>query len=80
MWGITISNSVDTKILNKESEKVIGNNFINQAFYELQRVTWPSSMVVTKATILIIMIVVLITAYVGGLDFLFSKLIFQIKS
>ena len=47
---------------------------------EIKRVSWPSRDTVIKATTLVIMIVVVSTIYVGGLDLVFSKVILRLKS
>ena len=54
--------------------------FVKGAAEEASRVDWPSNLLVVKATLLIVAIVVLSTVYVGGLDFLFSKVILVMKS
>lgn len=53
--------------------------YLHDVSQEMKRVTWPSNDVVTKASILIVIIVCIATIYVGGLDVMFSKLFFMLK-
>lgn len=42
---------------------------------EFDKISWPSREEIVSFTILVILMVVVLTAYVGGLDALFSQLI-----
>ncbi len=50
-------------------------NFLIQVWAELRRVQWPNRNQVTQATTVVIVFCLLAGAYLGILDFLFSKLI-----
>jgi len=67
---------------NKNDQKVIKQKnglYIQDVSQELKRVTWPTGDVVTKASILVIIIMCISTVYVGGLDVVFSKLFYVLK-
>ncbi len=44
---------------------------------ELKKVTWPGRSAVVKMTLIVIGVTVAVSAYLGGLDFIFTK-IFEI--
>lgn len=52
---------------------VIG--FFNEVREELKRVTWPKRDEVIRLTLIVFAVSGIIGAYVGGLDFLFTKLL-----
>jgi len=54
--------------------------FVSDIGQEVLKITWPSQNVVIKATILVLGIVVLTTAYVSGLDSIFTKLFLELKA
>jgi preprotein translocase subunit SecE len=48
--------------------------FITEVRDELKKVTWPTRPQVIRMTIIVIGVTVAVSAYLGGLDFLFTKL------
>lgn len=54
--------------------KVFGG-FIHQVRDELNQVTWPTRQRTIKLTTIVIAVSVLVGAYLGALDYLFTKLI-----
>lgn len=50
-------------------------NFISEVRVELSKVTWPSRAEVVKLTLIVFLVSVIIGSYVGGLDFLFTKIL-----
>ena len=49
--------------------------FFEETRSELQKVTWPSRNEVTRLTMVVIAVSVLVGLYIGGLDFVFTKLL-----
>ena len=47
-------------------------NFVSEVRLELSKVTWPTRNEVIKLTMIVFLVSVVIGAYVGGLDFLFT--------
>lgn len=54
-------------------KKVIA--FFGEVKDELAQVTWPTRAEVTRLTLVVIAISVIVAVYVGGLDFLFTKVL-----
>ncbi len=50
-------------------------NFISEVRLELSKVTWPSRAEVVKLTLIVFLVSVILGSYVGGLDFLFTKIL-----
>ncbi|QQG41535.1 MAG: preprotein translocase subunit SecE [Candidatus Woesebacteria bacterium] len=50
-------------------------NFFSEVKIELSKVTWPKRDDVIKLTLIVFAVSAIIGAYVGGLDFLFTKLL-----
>jgi len=50
-------------------------NFLNEVRLELTKVTWPKREEVIKLTLIVFVISGIIAAYVGGLDFAFTKIL-----
>lgn len=50
-------------------------SFIQEVKAELSKVVWPSKKETVELTILVIVVSVLIGAYVGGLDFIFTSIL-----
>jgi preprotein translocase subunit SecE len=48
-------------------------SFFSEVKIELSKVTWPSREEVIKLTLIVFLVSVVLGAYVGGLDFLFTK-------
>jgi preprotein translocase subunit SecE len=51
--------------------------FLNQTFAELKKVVWPSRADLIRLTAVVILISLFVGVYIGGLDFLFTR-IFEI--
>lgn len=49
--------------------------FLRETYDELRKVTWPSRNEVTRLTLVVIFISVMIGVYIGGIDYLLTKLI-----
>jgi preprotein translocase subunit SecE len=49
--------------------------FLSEVKAELFKVTWPTKQEVTRLTAVVIIISLVVGAYIGGLDFLFTKTI-----
>ncbi len=47
--------------------------FLREVRAELEKVTWPGRAEVQAATIVIIVLVLLLAAFIGGVDFLVSR-------
>jgi preprotein translocase subunit SecE len=54
--------------------------FVSDIGQEVRKITWPSQDVVVKATVLVLGIVILTTAYVSGLDSIFTKIFLELKA
>lgn len=50
-------------------------NFISEVKLELSRVTWPKRDEVIKLTLIVFAVSAIIGAYVGGLDYAFTKIL-----
>ena len=49
--------------------------FLKEARAELGKVTWPTRQELYESTILVIVSVILITVFIGAVDFVFNKLL-----
>jgi len=49
--------------------------FLSEVRSELSKVVWPTRAQTTQATILVIVISLIVGAYVGGLDLLFTSIL-----
>ena len=49
--------------------------FLKEARAELAKVTWPTRQELYESTILVIVSVILITVFIGVVDFVFNKLL-----
>ncbi|MGI5826502.1 MAG: preprotein translocase subunit SecE [Patescibacteria group bacterium] len=49
--------------------------FLSEVKAELLKVTWPTKQEVARLTAVVIIISLVVGAYIGGLDFLFTKAI-----
>lgn len=54
--------------------------YVQEVVQELKKVSWPSLEQTRNMTILVIVVSLLVGVYVGGLDFVFSRLIALIIS
>ncbi len=50
-------------------------NFFREARVELSRVNWPSRKELVRYTVLVILISIVMAAFLGGLDLIFSYLV-----
>ena len=50
-------------------------SFLREVKAELDKVVWPSRTQIVQMTLLIIVISIIVGAYVGGLDFIFTTLV-----
>ena len=48
-------------------------SFFSEVRLELTKVTWPKRHEVVRLTIIVLAVAIIIGAYVGGLDYLFTK-------
>lgn len=53
-------------------------SFFKKAFAELKKVQWPTRQEVTKMTLIVVAISILVGAYIGALDYLFLWLTRQV--
>lgn len=75
-----LSKSTVLKNAKKQAEnKKRQENFIHETKLELKRVTWPNKEIVTKASLLIIFIVISSTMYIMLADFFFTKIFDYIR-
>ena len=49
--------------------------FFKDAISEMKKVTWPTKKEATKNTLIVIMVCIAVAIFLGGIDFLFNKLI-----
>jgi preprotein translocase SecE subunit len=81
--GLDINKHKEDKVVVIKEGQAEGSrfqgNYVQASFDELRRVTWPSHETVIRATLFIVLIVVISTLYVGGLDFVFNKLILKLR-
>jgi preprotein translocase subunit SecE len=54
--------------------------FISEVRIELSKVTWPDKVEVFKLTLIVLLVSGILGMYVGGLDYLFTKLLAWIVS
>lgn len=58
---------------NKYMKKIV--NFLSEVKIELSKVTWPTRDETIKLTLIVLAVSAIIGAYVGGLDFLYTKVL-----
>lgn len=49
--------------------------FLKEVRAEMQKVSWPSKQEATRLTVIVIGISVVVALFIGGLDFIFTKLV-----
>jgi preprotein translocase subunit SecE len=49
--------------------------FLIETKDELVKVTWPTRNEVTKLTMVVLFVSIIVSLYIGGLDFIFTKLL-----
>jgi preprotein translocase subunit SecE len=62
-----------SKSVNNQ-KSITPQQFINQAIAELKKVVWPTRKQVIKLTAIVIGVSLVTGLFIGGLDFLFTKL------
>lgn len=50
-------------------------NYLNEVRLEMSKVTWPTRSQTIKMTLLVIVISIIIGIFIGGLDYLLSRLV-----
>jgi preprotein translocase subunit SecE len=50
-------------------------NFLSEVRIELSKVTWPTRKEAIKLTLIVLAVSAIIGAYVGGLDYIFTRLL-----
>ncbi len=51
------------------------NNFFKEVYVELKKVNWLSRREVLRYTILVLLLTIVVAAFLGGLDYLFSTIL-----
>lgn len=51
------------------------SKYLNEVKLELSKVTWPSKDEVGRLTLVVFLVSALVGGYIGGLDYLFTRLI-----
>lgn len=49
-------------------------NFLRETYDELKKVVWPTRQEVIRLTVIVIIISVIVGLYIGGIDFIFTKI------
>ncbi|MCH7951122.1 preprotein translocase subunit SecE [Patescibacteria group bacterium] len=65
----------DFSIAKPALENVGPIQFVRQAVDELKKVSWPTRAETLKLTLVVLAVSVAVGAYIGGLDFIYTKLI-----
>jgi preprotein translocase subunit SecE len=68
-----LGSSSKSKSINNQ-KTITPQQFINQSIAELKKVVWPTRKQVVKLTAIVIGVSVVTGFFIGGLDFLFTKL------
>lgn len=50
-------------------------DFLKEARAELGKVTWPTRKELSESTVLVIVSVIMITIFIGAIDFVFNKML-----
>ncbi len=50
-------------------------SFLSQTIDELKKVTWPTRQEVLRLTFVVIAVSIIVGVFIGGLDFVFTKLL-----
>jgi len=56
------------------------NRFLRNVRSEIRKVSWPTQSEVITMTILILIMVVLLSGYIGGVDLVYQRIIKQVLS
>ena len=64
-------------LLAKYKMKIIEKikHFLKEVYVELKRVSWLSSKEALRYTIIVVAVIVIVSAFLGGLDYFFTGLI-----
>jgi preprotein translocase subunit SecE len=54
------------------------NNFFKDVYAELKKVSWLSRNDVVRYTLIVLAVTIIVSAFLGGLDFIFSSLVQKI--
>ncbi len=74
-------NKIQSKIPSKIQGKALGNiqNSVQRSFRdiksELKKVVWPSRQEATNLTMIVIVVMIAVGIFLGGVDYVFSKII-----
>jgi preprotein translocase subunit SecE len=49
--------------------------FLKEAWFELKKVNWPSRKETIRYTLIVIVVLTIVALYLGGIDFLFTRLL-----
>jgi preprotein translocase subunit SecE len=62
----------------KKEERTSPAQFLREVRAEMRKVAWPSRSEVVNYSIIVLIAVVILTAYIAGLDFAFGEAIFKL--
>ena len=51
------------------------NNFFKEVWVEMRRVSWLSKNDVIKYTLMVLAVTIIVSAFLGGLDYIFTEII-----
>ena len=51
------------------------STFLKDAMYEMKKVTWPTKKEAIRHTLIVIIVCIAVAIFLGGIDFLFNKVI-----
>ena len=51
------------------------NTFLKEVRLEVKKVNWPTKQETLKYTLIVIIVCLLVSSFLGGLDFIFSKIL-----
>ena len=68
--------------LNNKNKMVKGggSSFVEETKAEVRKITWPNKETVTKASLIVLFIVVFSTTFVAVLDVMFAKIILKLTA
>lgn len=59
----------------KQNPVTVVTKYVNESRIELKKVTWPTREQVVAGTVVVFVIVLIVSIYIGIMDYIFSKLI-----
>ncbi|RAP29852.1 preprotein translocase subunit SecE [Candidatus Marinamargulisbacteria bacterium SCGC AG-343-D04] len=68
------------KTVEKKRNHQKSQSFSTSPSQELKKVTWPNRNTLVKSTVLILIMVVVLTIYVAGLDYFFAEMLFFLRN